>query len=252
MLAIERRNQILLKLQKESKVLVSDLSQTYEVTEETIRRDLEKLEKEGFAKKTYGGAVLKESLYSDLPYNVRKETNVKSKKKIAQTIGAMIEDGDCIALDASSTALYIIKEIKNKNNITVLTNSIEILLELSDKKDWKILSTGGTLKEGSLSLLGYQAEKMIDNFHVDKAIVSCKGVDAEFGVTDSNELDAEIKKHFFGAATQKILAVDSTKLDRKSFTKIVEISGIDILVTDQKPEKKWEEICSKSNVEIHY
>ena len=164
MLAIERRNKILARLQEEKKVVVSDLSQLYQVTEETIRRDLEKLEKEGFAKKTYGGAVLNESFNIDLPYTVRKKANVMGKQWIAEKVGEMIADGDHIILDASSTALFVAKEIRDKKNITIITNSVEILLELSDRAGWKILSTGGRLKEGGLALVGYQAERMIVHF----------------------------------------------------------------------------------------
>jgi len=112
MLAIERRSQILAKLQQERRVLVSDLSQFYNVTEETIRRDLEKLEKEGVAKKTYGGAILNENFNVDLPYTVRKKSNVSNKQQIAEIIAQMIEDGDHIIMDASSTALYVAKRIR--------------------------------------------------------------------------------------------------------------------------------------------
>lgn len=200
MLAIERKNQILEKLHQEGKVVVSDLSRLYQVTEETIRRDLEKLENEGLAKKTYGGAVLNQSLNTDVPYTVRKRTNVDAKRYIAEQIGGLINDGDYIALDASSTALYVVKNIIHKKNITLITNSIEILLELSEKSNWNILSTGGALKEGSLSLVGYSAERMISEFHVDLAVCSCKGIDLSMGVTDSNEKDAQIKQAIFQAA----------------------------------------------------
>lgn len=250
MLAIERRNQILSKLQAESKVLVSDLSQQYGVTEETIRRDLDKLEKQGFAKKTYGGAVVSDGIYTDLPYNIRKETNVTSKKRIAGLIRDLINDGDCIAIDASSTALYIIKELKHKNNITLITNSIEILLELADKKDWKVFSTGGVIREGALSLVGYQAERMIDNFHVDKSIISCKGVNEGSGLTDSIEAEAEIKKHILNAADIKILAVDTSKFDKTAFAKIGELSEVDMIVTDGKPDDNWLEVFEKNQIDI--
>lgn len=252
MLAIERRNEILALLQKEKRVVVSDLSQSYNVTEETIRRDLEKLEKEGLAKKTYGGAVINESLNVDLPYNVRKKSNVESKQYIADIIGDMIEDGDHIMLDASSTALYVAKCIKHKKNITLITNSVEILLELADKTGWKILSTGGTLKEGSLSFVGHQAEKMIKTYHVDKAIVSCKGVDSDYGFTDSNEMDAQIKKTMLSSAKQRILAIDSTKFDKISFTQIGDFSDIDRIVTDKKIDEAWEKIFISHNVEVVY
>ena len=252
MLAIERRNAILSKLQTEKKVVVSDLSVLFDVTEETIRRDLEKLENEGLAKKTYGGAVLNESLNIDLPYIVRKKANVSGKQYIATLIGDMISDGDHIILDGSSTALFVSKHIKDKKNITVITNSVEILLELSDRKDWNILSTGGSLKEGGLSLVGYQAERMISTFHVDLAVFSSKGLDIENGVTDSNESDAQIKKLILKASKKRILAVDSSKFDKTSFTKICEISDVDMIVTDSEPGEAWASALQSAGVELVY
>lgn len=251
MLAIERRNQILAILQKESRVVVGDLSRLFHVTEETIRRDLEKLEKEGFAKKAYGGAIINESFNIDIPYNVRKKANVQNKQVIAELIGELVQDGDHVMLDASSTAVYIAKHLKNKKNLTVITNSIEILLELSDVAGWKVLSTGGVMKEGSLSLVGYQAEKMISSFHVDKTIVSCKGIDADNGITDSNEMEAHIKKLMLDAANKRILAVDNSKFDKISFTKIDELNGVNIIVTDMEPDQRWKRTMASLNIE-HY
>lgn len=252
MLAIERKNAILARLSIEGKVLVSDLSREYGVTEETIRRDLEKLEKDGLAKKTYGGAVKNENFNIDLPFHVRKQTNVESKQYIASVIGSMINDGDYIMLDSSTTALCVIKSILHKKKITLITNSIEILLELSNKPEWTVISTGGTLKEGSLSLVGYQAERMVSSFHVDMSICSSKGIDTEIGVTDSNERDAEIKKAFFKAAKKKILALDSSKFDRTSFVKVCDISDIDMIVTDQRPSDGWAERLRQAGVDIQY
>ena len=102
MLAIERKNEILSILQKEQRVLVAELSTRYQVTEETIRRDLEKLEKEGFVKKTYGGAVLNKNSTIDMPLKIREKTNRKEKQKIAQTVASLIEDRESIMLDSSS------------------------------------------------------------------------------------------------------------------------------------------------------
>lgn len=250
MLAIERKNKILAILQKESRVVVSDLSKTFHVTAETIRRDLEKLEKDGFAKKSYGGAIIKKSPNVDLPFTIRKTTNVIGKQKIAEIIASLIQDGDHIMLDASSTSVYIARHLKSKKNLTVITNSIEILHELSEVTSWKVLSTGGAMKEGSLSLVGYQAKSMINSYHVDKAIISCKGIDIERGITDSNELEAQVKKMMIYSASMKILAVDSTKLDQISFTKICELSEIDKIVTDTEADQKWINITNSLEIEL--
>ncbi|MBR7132130.1 MAG: DeoR/GlpR transcriptional regulator [Clostridia bacterium] len=250
MLAIERRNAILSKLSVEGKVVVSDLSREFSVTEETIRRDLEKLEQDGLARKTYGGAVKNENFNIDLPFHIRNQTNVESKRKIAALISDMIKDGDCIMLDSSTTALCVIKNILDRKKITLITNSIEILIELCNKPDWMIISTGGVLKEGGLSLLGYQAERMVAGYNVDIAICSCKGLDREKGVTDSNERDSEIKKAFFASAKRKVLAVDSSKFDKTSFVKVCDINEVDVIVTDNAPDTRWQERITRDGIEL--
>ena len=115
MIAIERRNGILEKLQEDKKVVVGELSQLYKVSEETIRRDLERLEKEGLCTKSYGGAVLNENNNVEMPFNVRKKSNATGKQKIAELIAGMVEDGEHILLDASTTAVYIAKALKSKS-----------------------------------------------------------------------------------------------------------------------------------------
>ena len=252
MLAIERRNAILSKLYLDGKVIVSALSQEFDVTEETIRRDLEKLDKEGLVKKSYGGAVLVQNYSTDLPHSVRKKANVEAKQKIAEKISTLFNDGDCIMLDASSTALLLLNYIRNLKNITLITNSVEALIELSDKDDWNVFSTGGKLKKGSLSLVGPQAEKTIRAFHVDYAVCSSKGVDLNRGITDSNEKDSEMKQAIFESAETKILCVDSSKFDKISLIKVGDISDVDIIATDTEPDAHWQEYLKRKDVELIY
>lgn len=253
MLAIERRNHILSILREDKRVVVSDLAKKFEVSEETIRRDLDKLEKEGQVVKTYGGAVMNENGLSELPFIIRKNKNVAGKQRIAALISDLVLEGDTVILDASSTAVFIAKKLKeDKKNLTLITNSIEVLLELSDAAGWKILSTGGTLSENSLALVGDQAERMLSSFHVNKAIISCKGVDGECGFSDSSDAHAAIKRRMLESAAQRIFAVDHTKFDRVSFTVISGFSGVDAVVTDKKPEERWRRAFASREVECLY
>ena len=144
MLAAERRSRILEKLQEDKTVVVSELSELFEVSEETIRRDLDKLDKEGLAVKSYGGAVLDESNHVDMPFNIRKKTNMSGKQKMAEILGELIPDGAHIIVDPSTTAVSIVKALKEKERLTVITNSIEVLVELTDVSGWNIISSGGT------------------------------------------------------------------------------------------------------------
>ncbi|MBO5461349.1 MAG: DeoR/GlpR transcriptional regulator [Ruminococcus sp.] len=252
MLAIERRNEILVKLQTERRVVVSELSQFYGVSEETIRRDLEKLVNDGFATKSYGGAVINENTNIDLPFNIRKNHNVIEKQKIASLIDGLVNDGDSIMLDASSTSVYIAKALSNKKNLTIITNSIELLIELFDMPDWTILSTGGVSRGGSFALVGPQTDKMLKMYHVDKAIISCKGLDMAAGVTDSDELHANNKYTMLKAARKKILALDISKFDKTAFTTVAPLEDIDIIITDKKPEERWLKLFEEMDIECLY
>ena len=252
MLAIERRREILAKLTSEGKVIVSELAKDFAVTEETIRRDLERLDKEGLVSKTYGGAVSKHNAAMDLPYNVRESVNVEQKQTIADKISELVQDGERIMLDSSSTALYVLKKLKNKKNLTIITNSVKILIELADKQDWTVLSTGGLLKKGALSLTGSSAEKMIHSYYVDTAICSCKGLDMELGVTDSNENDSLIKQAIFASAERRILALDTEKFDKKSFVKVCGLESVNVIVTDGEPAEKWVSFCNEKGIDLVY
>ena len=239
MLAIERRNAILEKLQVERRVVVSELSALYDVSEETIRRDLDKLENDGYAIKSYGGAVINENSNLDLPYNVRKNTNVLGKQKIASLISEMIHDGDNIMLDASSTAVAIAKAIKNKKELTVITNSLEIALELLETPGCNVISTGGLATGSSFALVGSVTDKTLRSYYVDKAIISCKGINMYAGFTESDERHANNKASMFYMAKTKILAIDSSKFDKIAFAKIGDLREISKIVTDKKPEEEW-------------
>lgn len=249
MLAIERKNEILSILQKEQRVLVAELSQRYNVTEETIRRDLEKLEREGFVKKTYGGAVLNKHITMDMPLKIREKTNRKEKQIIAKKVANLIEEGECIMLDSSSTSLMIAQELKRRKKLTVITNSVEVLIELSGNEGIKVISTGGLLRDSSLSLVGKSTQEVLSHYNVDKAVISCKGIDIVKGVTDSHEMEAEVKMAMRKSAKSTILAADSSKMGEVFFVRVMNLTKGDILVTDGIPED-WQKTLETRGVKV--
>lgn len=253
MLALERRNLILEKLQTEKRVVVSQLSQQFDVSEETIRRDLDKLEKEGLATKSYGGAVINEDVSIDLPFNIRKNQNVVGKQKMAEIAAKLIQDGDHIFLDASTTAVFVAKALKEKKErLTVITNSVEILLELSDVSGWNIISTGGVMKEGYLAFLGSKTEEAIRSYYVDKTIFSCKAMDHEWGIMESHEPFGSTKRAMMACGRKKILVADSTKFDQTAFSVAGKLRDVDVVVTDSKPSEKWLHHFEDLDIECRY
>jgi len=251
MLAAERRKIILGQLQSEKKVVVSQLSEFFAVSDETIRRDLDRLCQEGLAIKGYGGAVLNED-GPDLPFNVRKIHNPDEKKKIAILVETLVNDGDSIILDASTTAVFTARALKSKKRLKVITNSIEVMIELSDMPEWTVISTGGYLTGDYLAFSGQRTISDISTFYTDKLIFSCKGLDIERGILDSNDSFTQVKREMIKAAKTKILAADLSKFDRTAFSKIAELTDIDIIVTNAPPAEGWQAAFTKQKVKCLY
>ena len=250
MLAIERRSMILNQLKNEKRVLVSDMSAKFGVSEETIRRDMERLEQEGYATRTYGGAVYNEDS-RELPYEVRKRTNVEAKERIAGAVAQMVSDGDYVMLDESTTSMYIARALKVGRNITLITNSIEIVLELAgDVQGWNIHCTGGQLKPYALAFTGHRAESMVGAYHVNYTIISCEGLDLESGYTDSREENALLKRAMMTSAKKIILAVDGDQCGQTSFVSVGRLDELDALVTDRDPGDDWRDRLNEAGVRL--
>lgn len=251
MLAAERRKKIIDLAHQDKKVLVSDLSRMFDVTEETIRRDLEKLEKDGIVSRTYGGAMLNRHTNEDLPFTTRNSLNTEIKRSIALKALDLINDGDTLMVDPSSTSFEFLKLLGNKNNLTVITNSVNVLYEFS-ASGMNIVSTGGSLRPRSQSLVGPIAQDTVQRYYVDKAVISCKGLDLDRSITESNEPECELKKYMLRQCDKIILLADRTKFDKTAFSLLMELGRIDYLITDSRPTEKWLRKLDELNIELIY
>ncbi|MDO5038614.1 DeoR/GlpR family DNA-binding transcription regulator [Clostridium sp.] len=251
MLAVERRHKIVIQIQEEKKVLVQELAVKFSVTEETIRRDLEKLEDQGILKRTYGGAIVNEGTNVDMPLDMREVINKEGKVNIAERVEEEIKDGDTIMLDSSSTAYYVAKGLRKSNKrVTLITNSLKVITDLQDYKNINLILAGGVFRESSKSFTGKWAQSIIKNYYVNKAIICCKGIDIERGVMDSNEEEAEVKKVMVNSASKVILVVDSIKFDKSSFVNIVQFKDIDYIYTDKDVNDKWKKVLKNNKIEL--
>lgn len=252
MKAFERREKIIQDLYREKKVLVSKLAVDFDVTEETIRRDLEKLEKEGILTRNYGGAVLNAQTHEDLPYQTRNTRNLELKSQLASLLLPLIKDGDTIMTDSSSTVFEALKILnKEREHLTLITNSVIVLQEFNNS-DHTIISTGGTLRTKASSLNGNVTRQTIQNYNVDVALFSCKGVSMTNGITDSNEPECDVKQAMNKQATKRILLVDSSKFDKVGFVHMFQFEEIDYLLTNTKPNEDWLAFLESHNVAVLY
>lgn len=252
MLPAERRRLIAERLQAATRVVVGELSREFDVSEETIRRDLEWLEKEGIATRTYGGAVLNGNDKAAPPFAIRKNTNVEAKLAIAKQVAAMIADGDTLMVDESSTAAYAIRAMRHLRDITLITNSQEIVRDMSGQESWHIISTGGYLKPDVMALMGPHALRTIASYHVRYTILSCRGINTQLGIADSSDEIVQIKRAMAAAGDCTILLADHRKIDRPGFAALGPLDLADRLVTDQEPPQEWLDRFARHGVEVFY
>lgn len=250
MLSKERLDIIRQIVKNDRKIFVSKLSNQFDVTEETIRRDLEKLESEGLITRTYGGAVLNnEKTMEGVHYYKRAGINSEEKQLIAEKAQECIKDCAIIGFDSSTTAMGMIRLLREREDLTIVTNSAVALNELDQAKA-RILSTGGFLNRNTLSLQGSAAVNTAKSYNLDAVVISCKGISKSKGISDSDEMEAEVKRQFVEHAGRVILLVDHTKFDRVAFVELVSFDKIDLLVTDREPSPDWLDMLQEHNVEV--
>jgi len=249
MFAIERQQRILELLKDNGAVSVNKLSGEFGVAEETVRRDLEKLEKQEKLLRTHGGAVLIDDNKHEPSIEKRKKLNVEGKQSVAKAAAELVSPGDTIFLDASTTTYFIARELKKMHNITVITNSIQTITELSDAEGIKVIGTGGNVGENQ-SFVGSLAENSVrENYFADKVFFSSRGVTSDAGILDSNEQECAMKKCMMNNAQSKIYVGDRNKIGRIAFARLAAFRDIDYFVTEEIPEssilKKLEDCGTK-------
>ncbi|WNQ13387.1 DeoR/GlpR family DNA-binding transcription regulator [Paenibacillus aurantius] len=248
MLAAERLQKIVTLVNERGSIRVSELSELFEVTEETIRRDLDKLEGENKLARSHGGAVSIKESQPDVPFPVREATNAQEKIRIAEEAVQHVRPGDRIVLDASTTAWYMARFLPDFP-LTVLTNSIKVAMELSAKEKIEVISTGGTLSSKTLSYIGPQAERALDPYHVNKAFLSSKGVH-EQGISESSELHAIVKRKMVAIADRAFLLADYSKFGVQAFTRIAGWESLHTVITDSRTEESFLARLREKQVEV--
>lgn len=251
MLNIERQHRILELLRENKFVDVHKLAGQLYVSESTIRRDLSILENAGLIRRTFGGAALVEGLNAEIPLSVREDEHNAEKERIAKIASGLLTTGNAIIIDSSSTAFKLISYLRSCQ-ATVLTNSPKAAIELAKYPDVRVYSTGGSLRENSLSYVGRIAKNAASLFYLDTMFFSCVGLSIQGGLTDTNEDEADLKNTMMEHTRIKVAMIDSSKFGLVTFCKICSLPGIDYLITDRDPGPEWKDALLKSNVKLLY
>ncbi len=233
MLIVERHREILSRVNREGSARVTELARLLQVTEETIRRDLEKLEVEGRLLRSHGGAVTVKSDTRELPFSVRQVSQEQEKIAIAAAAVCHVSEGDTLFIDASTTAWQFARVLPDIR-VTVLTNAIKVVLELASRARARVICTGGALSTAPMALVGPSAERILEDYHVDKVFFSAKAVDLERGLSDANEIHATLKRRMLAIADQRILLADHTKFGVNALTVFGRLAEVTHVITDRR------------------
>lgn len=234
--AEERRADIVRWVNEKKKVLVPELIEHYKVSPATIRGDLRELEASGLIRRTHGGAIPGDAAKAGYePEAAAKNvSHLAQKRAIAEAAAELIEDGDIVILDTGTTTFELAKLLKDRNNVTVIVNDLEMALYLEQFEGVQVIVVGGTLRKKFHCTVGPFATNLLAELNVDKVFLGTNAFSAQKGCTTPDINQAEIKKIMVRIATQVIVLCDSSKIGHKSFVPFAGTSDIDLLITDDR------------------
>ncbi|WP_078432243.1 DeoR/GlpR family DNA-binding transcription regulator [Metabacillus halosaccharovorans] len=254
MFVAERRKIIKELLKKNKSVKVSGLVQLLHVSEETVRRDLLHLAKEGIVEKNYGGAILIEeepdSKHVILPVGERKLQYSREKDLIGYAAAKLVKEGQIIILDAGSTTWYIAKNLPENNKLTVISNGMNVVEECSKDETASIYLLGGKLRRNTMSLVGPQAENELQKYRADFVFLGTSGVSIRQGFTSFDLYEAEMKRAMVSAGEKIVVVADHSKLEKAGLTSFCNFEETDIFITSDLANKNILHEIEKKGIQV--
>ncbi|MBO5075592.1 MAG: DeoR/GlpR transcriptional regulator [Bacteroidales bacterium] len=228
----QRRKYILDQIVKDGFVKVSDLAESLGVTQTTIRKDLNYLESQGVLQRAHGSAIPPTQQMMDLNLSAKKLINFEAKQKIAEKAASLIKSDDSILVASGSTISLFAEALKPKGRLNVVSISVNISAHLGDIPGITVMQVGGILYGNTLSVLGAEASKTIENLYCSKVFFGVDGIDLDYGLTCGTGEEASITQKMMQSSQTKIVLSDSSKVGQRGFARICEVGDIDILITD--------------------
>jgi len=246
----ERRQHILSLIRSHGRALVRELSRSLNISQITIRKDLEYLQSKGLVQRTHGGALrIQSSALLDPTLKEKQKQHSQEKQRIAEAAVRMVEEGQCVMLDSGTTTTAIAHELKSFSQLTVITNAVNIAAELTST-NLEVILIGGSLRKNSFSLVGPLAEDVLQEMHADILFLGVDGFDPEVGLTTPNFLESRVNRAMVKAASRVVAVCDSTKFNRRSLSRIVLPSAIHCVITDRGLPPETAEILRAQNIEV--
>ena len=232
MLNLERRNEILQLIEEHGRVEVGELSRHFKTSEVTIRNDLKELHRRGLVRRAHGGAIRLETVSVDPSLQVKAGIRADEKRRIGEAAAALVNDGDSIILDSGTTTQQIARQIKDKRGLKVITNGLNIATELRGVKEVQLILLGGVVRHNSFSVVGHFTQEMLGQLSADKLFIAVDAVDLDFGLSTPNLEESQVNQAMARVAKETILVADSSKFGKRSLSRIIPLSAVRTIVTD--------------------
>lgn len=242
-----REDLILQFVNQQGKASVVELAQHCEMSVETIRRDLAKLEKKGLLYRTHGGAISNKTNDLGSFFQIRQHINSGAKRHIAEKALDLLYENAVIGLDASSTSWHF-AHLMPDIPCTVVTNSMHNINALVNKPNIKTIVTGGVYSAKYEAFYGPLSEYLIQRLHVNFSLFSCSGIDSQGYIWESNEINASLKRKMMETSEHCYLLVDHSKFEKKSLVQLAELNKINTVFTDMALPIELQKYCDKQDV----
>lgn len=252
---VERIDNIIEFVYKNKNVTLDQICDNFNISKSTVRRDLSEILKDSNLQKTYGGITLKNKLDNRkylTSFNERNIENIDKKLAISKKAATIVEDNDIIFIDSGTTTFYMADYLDKINNLTILTNNLEVIFRAAKYKNINLISLSGTLNRETLSFVGTTSISTIKKFNMSKAFMATTGFSILNGVTNSSPLEFDIKRTVISKSSKIILLADSSKFNSVSLMTYCDLEDIDILITDKMPDKEIKDylFAKKISIEI--
>ncbi|EJP3285336.1 DeoR/GlpR transcriptional regulator [Vibrio parahaemolyticus] len=235
---------------RDGKARVEDLAAQFDVSSVTIRSDLSLLEKNGYVVRSHGAAIPNTGVIAELTVHEKRRQNTGVKSLIGQAAAKLIESGDTVILDSGTTTREIATSLKSLEDVVVMTNGLDVAMELASAPGVEVLMSGGVLRKNALSFSGSQAEYSLKNYRFDKVFLGVDGFDLRAGITTHSEQEASLNRLMCEISEQVIAVADSSKFGKRSCYMIREFGNIDILVTDSDIPEDYVHGLREMKVEV--
>jgi DeoR family transcriptional regulator of aga operon len=237
-------------MNREGRVLVLDLAKRFETSQVTIRKDLEELHAHGVIHRTHGGALpAREGALEDPTLREKEKLHRKEKLRIAETAAKLVQEGQVVILDSGTTTTAIARALRHFQNLTIVTNAVNIAAELSGTAI-EVILTGGTLRKNSFSLVGPIAEETLRRLNADLLFLGVDGFDVHYGLSTPNLLEAKVNRVMVEVAKRTVAACDSSKFGRRSLSLIVPPQALHEVITDRAAPKSDLKTLKKAGIEV--